>query len=84
MSFWNHSEVKEQCKVRPTVGHESPEGKYRYCSTLSLNSILDESLWLKPHPGDITPRERDPVRIVWEAGWAPGRVWTGAENLAPT
>jgi hypothetical protein len=27
---------------------------------------------------------RDPVPIVQEAGWAPGPVWTGAENLAPT
>ena len=26
---------------------------------------------------------KDPVRIVQEAGWAPGPVWTGAENLAP-
>jgi len=24
------------------------------------------------------------VPIVQEAGWAPGPVWTGAENLAPT
>jgi hypothetical protein len=30
-----------------------------------------------------TPR-KDPVPIVQEAGWAPGPVWTGAENLAPT
>jgi len=28
------------------------------------------------------PREREPVPIVQEAGWAPGQVWTGAENLA--
>ena len=27
---------------------------------------------------------REPVLIVQEAGWAPGPVWTGAENLAPT
>jgi hypothetical protein len=26
---------------------------------------------------------KDPVSIVQEAGWAPGPVWTGAENLAP-
>ena len=26
----------------------------------------------------------DPVPIVQEAGWAPGPVWTGAENPAPT
>ena len=27
---------------------------------------------------------KNPVPIVQEAGWAPGPVWTGAENLAPT
>jgi len=27
---------------------------------------------------------KDPVPIVQEAGWAPGPVWKGAENLAPT
>jgi len=26
---------------------------------------------------------KDAVPIVQEAGWAPGPVWTGAENLAP-
>ena len=27
---------------------------------------------------------KDPVPIVQEAGWAPGSVWTGGENLGPT
>jgi hypothetical protein len=27
---------------------------------------------------------KDPVPMVQEAGWAPGPVWTGAENLTPT
>jgi len=27
---------------------------------------------------------KDPVPIVQEAGWAPGPVWTGAENFTPT
>jgi hypothetical protein len=31
----------------------------------------------------FTPR-KDPVPIVQEARWAPGPVWTDAENLAPT
>ena len=31
----------------------------------------------------FTPR-KDPVPIVQEVKWAPGPVWTGAENLAPT
>ena len=26
---------------------------------------------------------KEPLPIVQEAGWAPGPVWTGAENLAP-
>ena len=30
----------------------------------------------------LYPR-KDPVPIVQEAGWAPGPVWTGVENLAP-
>ena len=30
---------------------------------------------------DLHPR-KDTVPIVWEAVWAPGPVWTGAENLA--
>jgi len=29
-------------------------------------------------------RERAPLPIVQEAGWIPGPVWKGAENLAPT
>src|SRR5215468_3717085 len=33
--------------------------------------------------GWVGPR-KDPVPIVQEAGWAPGPVWTCAENLAPT
>ena len=34
-------------------------------------------------PAALYPR-KDPVPIVQEAGWAPGLVWTGAKNLAPT
>ena len=37
----------------------------------------------------VTPRPlftpgKDPVPVVQEAGWAPGPVWTGAENLTTT
>jgi hypothetical protein len=37
-----------------------------------------------PTPRPLYSLERDPVPIVQEAGWAPGPVWMGAENLAPT
>jgi hypothetical protein len=33
---------------------------------------------------NATPGRFIPVPIVKEAGWAPGLVWKGAENLAPT
>ena len=35
-------------------------------------------------PRPLCPRERDPIPIVREAGWAPGPVWAGAEYFAPT
>jgi len=35
-------------------------------------------------PGRYLPPGKSPVPIVQEAGWVPGSVWTGAENLAPT
>ena len=35
-------------------------------------------------PQPLHLQERDPVAIVEKAGWVPGQVWTGAENLAPT
>ena len=38
--------------------------------------------WSAPLLSRFSPR-KDPVPIVEEAGWAPGPVWTGAENLAP-
>ena len=37
---------------------------------------------LAPRPDRFTPG-KDQVPIVQEAGWAPGPVWTDAENLAP-
>jgi len=33
-------------------------------------------------PRPLHPRGRDRISIIHEAGWAPGPVWTGAENLA--
>ena len=47
-----------------------------------MTSALDGGGWSTSRPGRFT-LGKDPVRIVQEAGWAPGPVWTGAENLAP-
>jgi hypothetical protein len=35
-------------------------------------------------PGRSLPPGKDPVPIVQQAGWAPGPVWTGEENLVTT
>ena len=35
------------------------------------------------HAPAALPPEKDPVSILQEAGWTPGPVWMGAENLAP-
>jgi len=37
--------------------------------------------WSTPRLGQFTPW-KDQVPIVLKAGWAPGPVWTGVENLA--
>jgi len=54
-----------------------------YSSTLSLTSALD-GVDRQCHVLAALYPQEDPVPIVQEAGWAPGPVWTGAENLAPT
>jgi hypothetical protein len=61
-----------------TLANEGPEMEQRYTSTLSLTSALEWGGWSAPRPGRFTP-VKDPVSIVQKAGWAPGRVWTGAE-----
>ena len=71
-------------KVRPRIGHESAEVEQRYSSTLSLTSVLGGGgEWWTPPPGRFTAGKGDLVLLVWEAGWAPGPVCTGAENLWP-
>jgi hypothetical protein len=54
-----------------------------YSSNLSLTSALDAGGWSTPRPGRFTPRKYL-VPIVQKDWWAPGPVWTGTENLAPT
>ena len=73
------------CKgtVHSVTGHEGPEVEQRYSFTLCLTSALDRGGWSTPRPGRFTSG-KDPVSVVWEARWAPGRFWAGEENLAPT
>jgi len=65
------------------TGHEGREVEESYSSTLSLTLApygCVVSVILRP----LYSRERDPLPIVYEAGWAPGSIWTGVEILAPT
>jgi hypothetical protein len=39
---------------------------------------------LSATPRPLYLRERDPVPVVHEAGWVPGSVRMGLENLSPT
>ena len=52
-----------------------------YSSTLSFTLALD-AVGGQLHAPAALPPKKDPVPVVQEAGWAPGPVWTGAENLA--
>jgi hypothetical protein len=36
------------------------------------------------HVPATLPPGKTPYKIVYEAGWAPGTVWMGVENLTPT
>jgi hypothetical protein len=47
-----------------------------------MAAALDGGEWSSARPNRTLPRER-PGTTVQEAGWAPGPVWTGAENLTP-
>ena len=64
-------------------GYEGPEWEWRYSPTLSLTSALNGVGSQRQAPADLPPK-KDSAPIVQEAGWAPGLVWMGAENLAAT
>jgi hypothetical protein len=41
-----------------------------------LTSALAGGEWSASRPGRLTPEERAPVPVGWEAGWDPEPVWT--------
>ena len=49
-----------------------------------MTAALEVGEWSAARPGRTLPHGKDPVPLVQEAGWAPGPVWTDAENLVPT
>jgi hypothetical protein len=73
--------VTEKIQVLPVTCQEDTEVEYRYTSTLSVTSALD-GVGVERHAPPLYS-QNNPVPIVYEAGWAPGPVWTCAENVAP-
>jgi len=54
---------KGKGEVHPSIGHEGPEGKQMYSSTLPSTSALDGGGWSTPQPSRYTPG-KDLVTIV--------------------
>ena len=52
----------------------------QFYSFFNLGARLGWVVNATPRP--LYPRGKKPVPLVQVAGWAPGSVWTGAENLA--
>jgi hypothetical protein len=73
---------QSKCKVTPLQARLWPRGGR--VIALPFQDLGPRRGWgvsSKPRPQFTSGR--DPVPIVQEAGWAPGLVWTGAENFAP-
>jgi hypothetical protein len=68
--------VAEHVKVKVNFTLELTTKSQRYNCTLSLTSALDGVVNATPWP--LYPR----LPIVQKAGWVPGLVWRGTENLA--
>jgi len=49
-----------------------------------MTTVLEGREGSASRSGRIFTPGKDSVSIVQVAGWAPGPVWTGAGNLAPT
>ena len=46
--------ISSSSRVRPLTCCEGTEGKWKYGSTLSLTSALEEGRWSEPRPGYFT------------------------------
>ena len=82
-NFWSNKQEtigKNKSKVHPRTGHESSE-EYRYSCTFPLTLAFD---WVggQRHASTALPPGKRPG--TQKAGWAPGPVCMGAEDLAST
>ena len=84
-TFWG--KVKGKCTLaqalRLCTGRTAYRGS-RGIALLFLDHGTRRGWGVSVTPRPLFTSRQDLVPIVQEAGWAPGPVWTGAENLAPT
>ena len=69
--------------LRLCTGHTAHRGS-RGIAVFFLDHSTRRGWGISVTPRPLFTPGKDPVPIVQEAGWAPGTVWTGVENLAPT
>jgi len=86
--FWfTKVEVKVKCTLvqalRLCTGRTAHRGS-RGITLLFHDHGTRRGLGVSVTPRPLFTPGKDPVPILQEAGWAPGPVWTSAENLAPT
>jgi len=69
-------------KVHSRTGHEGKD-RSRFIALLIHNLCSRNGLVVTATPQTLYPRERYPVPVAYEAGWASGPVWMGTENIEP-
>jgi len=86
-TFWFICKVKVKCTLvqalRLCTGRTAHGGS-RGIALLFLDHGTRRGWGVSVTPRPLCTPGKDPVSIVQEAGWAPGPVWTGVENPAPT
>jgi len=75
--------LKKRSKNAPFTGRTAHRGS-RGIALLFHDHGTGRGWGISVTPQPLFTPSKDPVPIVQEAGWAPGPVWTGAENPVPT
>ena len=80
--------VKVKVKVTLVQALRLCTGRTAYRGSRGIVLLFHDHGTRKSWEDSVKPRPlftpgKDPVPIVQEARWAPGPVWTGAENLPP-
>jgi hypothetical protein len=81
-SMWRLWPAQQVLGFILSIGHKALRESRGIALLCFQTSALEGVRGQRHAPAGLYPREH-PVPIGQEAGWAPGPVWTGVENLAP-